>query len=159
MRVIQPGVDVVHDPLVVLELSAPLPGRVVAEVVAERHEEHARLVQLRLLAVLVQQRLGPLRDVELVDLLGRDPPGAGGDAAGEAVEVELAADLGVGAAGVGHVVAVEGHHVRQHVRAVLVVPVLQGTNSVEIFWLEFWLEKSLEFWLVIPRTKKMFKNG
>ena len=59
MRVIQPGVDVVHDPLVVLELAAPLARSVVAEVVAERHEEHARLVQLRLLAELVKKRLGP----------------------------------------------------------------------------------------------------
>ena len=25
--------------------------------------------------------------------------------------------------------------------------------------LEFWLEKSLEFWLEIPHTKKVFKNG
>ena len=24
---------------------------------------------------------------------------------------------------------------------------------------EFWLEKQLEFWLEIPNTKKMFKNG
>ena len=63
----------------------------------------------------------PLCHVELVDLLGGDPPRAGGDAAGEAVEVELAADLGVGAARVRDVVAVERHHVRQHVRAVLVV--------------------------------------
>ena len=34
-----------------------------------------------------------------------------------------------------------------------------GSNSIEIFWLEFWPEKSLEFWLEIPYTKKMFKNG
>jgi hypothetical protein len=39
----------------------------------------------------------------------------------EPVEVELAADLGVRAARVGHVVAVEGHHVRQHVRGVIVI--------------------------------------
>ena len=52
----KPGVDVVHDPLVVLELAVPLAPRVVAEVVAERHEEDVRAVQLRLLAVLVEQR-------------------------------------------------------------------------------------------------------
>ena len=34
-----------------------------------------------------------------------------------------------------------------------------GPNSIENFWLEFWLEKSLEFWLEIPHTKKMLKNG
>ena len=34
-----------------------------------------------------------------------------------------------------------------------------GPNSVEKFWLEFWLEKSLEFCLEIPYTKKMLKNG
>ena len=33
-------------------------------------------------------------------------------------------------------------------------PVLLGPNSIENFWLEFWLEKSLEFWLEIPYTKK-----
>ena len=27
------------------------------------------------------------------------------------------------------------------------------------FWLQFRLEKSLEFWLEIPHNKKMFKNG
>ena len=30
-----------------------------------------------------------------------------------------------------------------------------GPNSIEKFWLEFWLEKPLEFWLDIPYTKKM----
>ena len=25
-----------------------------------------------------------------------------------------------------------------------------GPNSIETFWLEFWLEKRLEFWLEIP---------
>ena len=34
-----------------------------------------------------------------------------------------------------------------------------GPNSTEKFWLEFRLEKSLEFWLEIPYTKEMFKNG
>ena len=34
-----------------------------------------------------------------------------------------------------------------------------GPNSIETFWLEFWLEKSLEFWLEIPYTEKVFKNG
>ena len=34
-----------------------------------------------------------------------------------------------------------------------------GPNSIEKFWLEFRLEKLLEFWLEIPHTKKMFKNG
>ena len=33
-----------------------------------------------------------------------------------------------------------------------------GPNSIETFWLEFWLEKSLEFWLEIPNNKKMFKK-
>ena len=35
---------------------------------------------------------------------------------------------------------------------------LQGPNSIEKNWLEFWLEKPLEFRLEIPYTKKMFKN-
>ena len=34
-----------------------------------------------------------------------------------------------------------------------------GPNSIEKFELEFRHEKSLEFWLQISRTKKMFKNG
>ena len=35
----------------------------------------------------------------------------------------------------------------------------QGPNSIEKIWLEFWLEKPLEFWLEISYTKKMFKNA
>ena len=31
-----------------------------------------------------------------------------------------------------------------------------GPNSIEKFWLEVWLEKSLEFWLEITYAKKMF---
>ena len=34
-----------------------------------------------------------------------------------------------------------------------------GPNSIEIFWLEFWIEKPLEFWLEIVFTEKMFTNG
>ena len=34
-----------------------------------------------------------------------------------------------------------------------------GVNSIETFQLEFWLEKSLEFCLEIPHTKKKLKNG
>ena len=35
----------------------------------------------------------------------------------------------------------------------------QGPNSIEKIWLEFWLEKRLEFWLEIPYTKKWFEKG
>ena len=34
-----------------------------------------------------------------------------------------------------------------------------GPNSIEKCWLEFRLEKPLEFWLEIPYTKKKLKNG
>ena len=34
-----------------------------------------------------------------------------------------------------------------------------GPNSIEKIWLEFWLEKSLHFWLQISHNKKMFKSG
>ena len=34
---------------------------------------------------------------------------------------------------------------------------LEG-DSIERFQLEFWLEKSLEFWLGIPHTKQNFKG-
>ena len=34
-----------------------------------------------------------------------------------------------------------------------------GPNSIQHFWLEFWLKKPLEFWLEIPYTKKMFKKS
>ena len=34
-----------------------------------------------------------------------------------------------------------------------------GPNSTEKVWLEFWLEKPLEFSPEIPYTKKTFKNG
>ena len=37
------------------------------------------------------------------------------------VEVELATDLWIGSTGVRHVVAVEGHHVGQHVRCFVMV--------------------------------------
>ena len=36
---------------------------------------------------------------------------------------------------------------------------LLGGDSIEKVWLEFRLEKPLEFWLEIPFTKKTFKNG
>ena len=32
----------------------------------------------------------------------------------------------------------------------MTAPLLQGPNSIEKYWLELWLEKSLEFWLEIP---------
>ena len=35
----------------------------------------------------------------------------------------------------------------------------QGPNSIEKIWPEFRPEKSLEFWLEIPYTRKMFKIG
>ena len=35
----------------------------------------------------------------------------------------------------------------------------QGADSIEKFWLKFWLEKSLEFWLEISSIEKKFKNG
>ena len=35
----------------------------------------------------------------------------------------------------------------------------QGADSIEKFWLKFWLEKSLEFWLEISSIEKNFKNG
>ena len=34
-----------------------------------------------------------------------------------------------------------------------------GPNSIEKNWPEFRLERSLEFWLEIPYTKKLLKNG
>lgn len=58
----------------------------------------------------------PLRHIGLRDGSGGHLPGAVDAPAGQAFEVELAADLGVRAAGVGHVVAVEGHHVAEDVR-------------------------------------------
>ena len=30
-----------------------------------------------------------------------------------------------------------------------------GPNSIENFWLEFWFEKPLEFWLEIPCTENV----
>ena len=36
---------------------------------------------------------------------------------------------------------------------------LLGPNLIDKFWLEFLLEIPFEFWLEIPSTKKMFKNG
>ena len=56
------AVEVVEDLLVVVELLVPLVGRAVPEVVAEGNEQNVRLVQLRLLAVLVQQSGCPLKE-------------------------------------------------------------------------------------------------
>ncbi len=61
------------------------------------------------------------RHVAVRDGHGRHLPRARHSAARQALEVELAADLGVGAARVRHVVAVEWHHVRQDVRGAHVV--------------------------------------
>ena len=54
---------------------------------------------------------------------------------------------------VGPVVGVHSHVVGQGILVRL------GTDSIEKFWIEFWLEKPLEFWLEVACTKKMFKNG
>ena len=40
-----------------------------------------------------------------------------------------------------------------------IVEATLGPNSKENFWLEFWLEKSLAFWIEIPYSEKMSKNG
>lgn len=64
------------------------------------------------------------------DGLGRDPPGACNPGTGKSLEVKLAADGGVRAASVRHVVAVEGHHVAQDLGAALGVCSVGGAASV-----------------------------
>lgn len=59
----------------------------------------------------------PLCHVGISDGAGRHLPGTVDAAPRQALEVKLAADLGVWATGVGHIVAVEGHHVAQDVGA------------------------------------------
>lgn len=58
----------------------------------------------------------PLGHVGVHDGFGRNLPGAVHPAAREALEVKLAADFWVGSTGVWHVIAVEWHHVAEHVR-------------------------------------------
>lgn len=140
------GVEEVEDALVVEELGIPLLWLVVAEIVAQGHQQHLAAVQLGLLAVLVQQQLGsamggqgmrlaprqargaqsrlplplqhsPLCHVGIGDGSGRHLPRAVDPATRQALEVKLAADLGVWPAGVRHVIAVEGHHVAEDVGA------------------------------------------
>ena len=57
----------------------------------------------------------PFLYVVISDADRGDFPGTGDAAPGEALKVELTADLGVGPTRVGHVVTVEGHHVAQHI--------------------------------------------
>jgi len=59
----------------------------------------------------------PLCHVGIGDGSRRHLPRAVDPATWQALEVELAADLGVWPTGVGHVVAVEGHHVAEDVGA------------------------------------------
>lgn len=59
----------------------------------------------------------PLCHVCISDGAGRHLPGAVYPASRQAFEVKLAANLGVWATGVGHIIAVEGHHVAEDVGA------------------------------------------
>lgn len=138
------GVEEIKDALVVEELGIPLLWLVIAEIVSQGHQQHLAAVQLGLLAVLVQQQLGsamgeqgvrlaprqghgpqshlplqhsPLRHVGISDSSGRHLPWAVDPATWQPLEVKLAADLGVWPTGVGHIVAVEGHHVAEDVGA------------------------------------------
>ena len=58
---------------------------------------------------------------------------------------------------VGQLVFLAPGDVAEASAAVLALVVL-GVNSIEKCWLEFWLEKLLEFWLQIPYTEKDAKN-
>lgn len=59
----------------------------------------------------------PLGHIGTGDGLGGHFPGAVDAPPWQTFEVELAADLGVGTAGVGNVITVEGHHVAQDIGA------------------------------------------
>ena len=59
----------------------------------------------------------PLGHVRLGDSPGWHLPRAVDAPTGKALEIELAADLGVWATRMGDIVAVEGHHVAEDVRA------------------------------------------
>jgi len=63
----------------------------------------------------------PVRDVAIIYGLWLNMPGTGIRGPRQTTEVKLTADGGLGATGVGHVVGVEGHHVTQHSRVVLLV--------------------------------------
>lgn len=59
----------------------------------------------------------PLSHIGTGDGLGRHFPGTVDAPSRQAFEVKLAADLGVRATGVGHIVTIEGHHVAENVCA------------------------------------------
>lgn len=133
-------VEVVEELLVAVELHVPLARLREAEVVAQRHQKNRGTEETRLLAVLIQQEessegadrqpwaqphvcrgrarprpRSPLPDILLRDWLRRSFPRTAEPPPRQTLEVKLAADGRVGAAGVRHVVAVEGHHVTRDV--------------------------------------------
>ena len=69
----------------------------------------------------MQHRCTPDSDVVSIDGLRSFVPRTCNLAAGKTLEVELAADLRVGTARVWHVIAVERHHVTEHVRVAVVI--------------------------------------
>lgn len=67
-------IHVVEQLLIVGELLVEFRGGIVAEIVAELHQQNVRLVQRRFLAVLIQEHRGPCLHVLLVDGNRRYPP-------------------------------------------------------------------------------------
>ena len=84
---------VFDQPLVVSNLRVNLVLVVVSEVVTQGHENVVRCVELRLLAVLVQQHPCPLRNIRRRNLLRGNAPGARVAPAGQPRKVKLAAHL------------------------------------------------------------------
>lgn len=116
------AVEEVEEPLVVEELGVPLLGLVVAEVIAQRHQEHIAPEEPGLLPVLVQEQACPLGHIGLRDSPGRHLPRAADPPTRQALEIELAADLWIRATRMGDIVAVERHHVAEDVCAGVRVP-------------------------------------
>jgi hypothetical protein len=61
------AVDVVEQLLVVVELGVPLSCLLISEIVAQGNENNVAAEELRLLAVLVQDRVGAFRHVAIGD--------------------------------------------------------------------------------------------
>lgn len=76
---------------------------------------------------ILSQPASPLSHVGLHHCFWRHLPRAVDPSARQPLEIKLTADLGVGSAGVRHVVAVEWHHVTKDVRARS--SVCQGRNT------------------------------
>lgn len=112
---ILPRIEMIEQLLIIAELSVPLSSVIVSEVVSQGNEQSIGSVQHSLFPVLIEKQLSALPNIVLCDDFRGNAPRTRNPVAWEPLEVELATHFRVWTTSMGHVVAVEGHHMGQHI--------------------------------------------